>query len=100
MPQTIPGKIIGMVWGLIGICLISCFTAAITTIMVELMSGSPPEPIITDQIIGVIKGSIERHLVLQQGGTPLGINFPLKQFTKSNFQIVFFHFNVKITTKS
>ncbi len=75
MPQTIPGKIIGMVWGLIGICLISCFTAAITTIMVELMSGSPPEPIITDQIIGVIKGSIERHLVLQQGGTPLGITF-------------------------
>ena len=73
VPQTIFGKIIGMIWTMFGICLISVFTASVTTIMGEIIGGGVKEHTIENSVIGVIQGSIERHLVLQNGGKPVGL---------------------------
>ncbi len=62
-----------MFWGIVGICIASFFTASIAAIMGEQASIINEEPEIGGQVIGVIKGTMERHLVLQKGGIPEGI---------------------------
>ena len=62
-----------MIWTMFGICLISVFTASVTTIMGEIIGGGVKEHTIENSVIGVIQGSIERHLVLQNGGKPVGL---------------------------
>ena len=57
-----------------GISLISIFTAAVTNVMWEVLGGQGGEISIQGANIGVITGSIERELVLQQGGNPIGIS--------------------------
>ncbi len=63
-----------MIWTMFGICLVSVFTAAVTTIMGEIIGGNVKEISIENSVVGVIKGSIERHLVLQNGGKPVGMS--------------------------
>ena len=73
VPKTILGKIVGILWTFVGISLMSFLTAIITTILTTIISG-PLEPHqINDAHIGVVVSSIERHLVLQEGGNPVGM---------------------------
>ena len=67
-----PGKVVGMLWTMLGICLISLFTASVTNIMRELLGDSMEveRTILGVKDVGVLRGSIERHLVLQEGGEP------------------------------
>ena len=62
-----------MIWTMFGICMISVFTASVTTIMGEVIGGNIKEHTVENSAIGVIRGSIERHLVLQNGGKPVGM---------------------------
>ncbi len=74
VPQTIAGKIVGMIWTILGLSLISMFIASITTILGEIISGTKVEHVIYNTKVGVIRESIERLLVLQEGGNPVGIS--------------------------
>ena len=64
--------------------MISVFTASITTIMAELINGHIKLHEIRDSSIGVIVGSIERHMVIKEGGKPLGMIFKLRIVNKLN----------------
>ena len=76
VPRTKLGKMVGMIWTMFGICLVSVFTASVTTIMAEVLAGSEEiQKSIQSSNIGVIAGSIERHLVLQEAGKPIGKSF-------------------------
>ena len=46
--------------------------------MGEIISGNVQHRRIQNSIVGVMEGSIERHLVLQEGGKPLGIILEVK----------------------
>ena len=72
MPQSYPGKMLAMAWTLVGICVVSLFTAFITNMLSELLGGTATEATVRDSRIGVLAGSIERHLVMKQGGQPFG----------------------------
>ena len=73
VPNSIIGKIVGMIWTMFGICIVSIFTASVTTIMGEVLGDAEVLLTITGNSVGVINGSLERHLVLQAGGNPVGI---------------------------
>ncbi len=73
VPQTIPGKIVGMIWTILGLSLISMFFASITTILYEIITGTKVDHAIFNTQVGVIRDSIENLLVLQNGGNPVGI---------------------------
>lgn len=81
------GKLFGMAWALVGFTIVAIFTATVTTI---ISFAEPTPPGIRGRRIGVIKGSIERHLVLQEGGTPIGM-FQLFLYIKlRNTSIIIF----------
>ena len=71
VPRSVAGKLFGMVWALVGFIIVAVFTATVTTI---LYSSEPTALGIRGQRVGVLNGSIERHLVLQLGGTPVGVH--------------------------
>ncbi len=80
-----------MIWTMCGICLISLFTASVTTIMGEVIGGGVKEHTIENSVVGVIRGSIERHLVLQNGGKPIGVipkYLPKRDFIKYIIQTI------------
>ena len=62
-----------MIWTIFGISLISIFTAAMTNVMWEVISGPTYEMKIQGSKIGVMRGSIEKEIVLKVGGTPIGM---------------------------
>lgn len=62
--RTYAGKIFILVWILFGICLVSLFTAIITTVMASILvpMSTSARPFY-DEIIGVLEGSLD-YLVL------------------------------------
>ena len=73
VPITIAGKIVAMVWIFLGFSKTSLFTATLTTILSIFIVGNEMKNHIGNARVGVIAATIERHLVLQEGGTPIGI---------------------------
>ena len=87
VPRSIVGRIMGMIWTMFGICLISLFTASVTNVMWECIFGGMSTIPIQGSDVGVINGSIERQLVLQQGGNPIGTSMQLYFMMIENFKI-------------
>ena len=71
IPRSILGKIFGMIWALAGVTIMCVFTASVTNYMSA--ASLRPEGLSGLDVM-VENGSIERHLVLQQGGIPIGAN--------------------------
>lgn len=81
VPQTIAGKLVAILWALVGISILGMFTATLTTKLQEVMqqlaesSGQQASDLsafpVANARVGVLNGSLENHLVLQEGGTPV-----------------------------
>ena len=81
VPQTIAGKVVAVVWALMGITILGMFTATLTTKLQELVAQLAENGVqqaadasaraVANARVGVLNGSIEKHLVLQEGGNPV-----------------------------
>ena len=69
MPRSIPGKLFGMMWALVGFVMVAVFTAMFTNIMND--TEARPDKL-QGARVGVIKGTLERLRVIQSGGEPVG----------------------------
>ena len=81
VPQTIAGKVVAILWALMGITILGMFTATLTTKLQELVAqlaengaqqaADVNARAVANSRVGVLNGSIEKHLVLQEGGNPV-----------------------------
>ncbi len=67
-----------MIWSLVGISIIALFTATVATALTWHSENMSDSPEILGTQVGVKSGSIERHIVILEGGIPVGMsNFDL-----------------------
>ena len=92
VPQSVPGRVFAMIWSLVGICLISIFTATTTTMLSDQADFMTSIDLLGDGI-GVINGSIERHLAIQMGSTPKGIRISSCEYCKAEINTSLYSYN-------
>ncbi len=74
--------------------MMNLFTASLTAILMDQSNALSQLPTIIGQSVGVINGSIERHLVLLEGGTPHGNKLFNNSLSGNNvFFEIFAHLN-------
>ena len=86
VPRTIVGRIVAMIWSIIGIALISLITASLTTVLQEVIVGNAGAASIENNNMGVIADRIERHLVLREGGMPVGMPHSVKYLPRERIE--------------
>ncbi|ELU07100.1 hypothetical protein CAPTEDRAFT_188993 [Capitella teleta] len=69
-PRSIQARIYGLIWIVVGITILSVFTATVTTVLTQESLGM--RNTIQGRKIGVLNGTDEFRIVIMQGGQPIG----------------------------
>lgn len=66
-PVSIPARILGIIWILVGLVILSIFTAAMTSSLTSINSDKTD---FKDRRIAILNGSIQHELAISGGGHP------------------------------